>query len=338
MTPFTFLFDLDPKDAVAGVHFAMRSITHRRLWAGEAGEPAGGQAREAEVGLKIIGEIERDARVRLSKLSDARAERYKQALLDTAFELTKRKLKYEKGAGEKLLRERRPERDGSVITISIPLPFSKPKSVSVGAYLILLTAAFVYLLVSLWPATGVASGGGPSPSPVSLLGGFVQLLLGPETRVLLLVIVSGVLGSCVYAAANYAAMFRRRELAYGRYWFFLVRPVSGAVLAPLVYFLLRAGFLQPTADVRDLNVFGLIAFSALSGMYSEQAMSKLREVSEVLFGAVGPQARGGQGGSPRVESAPPVAPAARVQSEEGKAAPSEPDAPPSSGPDAAAGI
>lgn len=328
MRLFDFLLNLDPKDAVAGVHFAMRSITHRHLRGGRGAAPAGatvpaaggpgGTDGETKVGLMIVEEIERDAGVRLGELSAARAERYKQALLDTAFELTRRKLGYEKGAGEKLLREWRAEPVGTVVSISIPLPFSTSKSVSVGTYLMLLTAALVYLLVCLWPGTGAATGGGPSP--VSLLGGLVRLLLDPETRVLLLVIVMGVLGSSVYAASNYAALLLRRDLGYGQYWLFLVRPAAGALVAPLVYFVFRAGFLQPAAGVEDLNVFGLLALSVLSGMFSEQVIRKLREVSEVMFGAGGPRDRGGVGGKPRGGSAPPAAAAAKPQSDEGKGA------------------
>ena len=60
-------------------------------------------------------------------------------------------------------------------------------------------------------------------------------------------------------------------------------PVQGAALALIVYFTLRGGYLgqDQTAPV---NPYGVAALSALVGLFTRHAVSKLTDVFDTLFG------------------------------------------------------
>lgn len=77
---------------------------------------------------------------------------------------------------------------------------------------------------------------------------------------------------------------KRRWLPY-----YLSLPIVGAALAPIVYMLLRVGILTPTglanggAGTSNLNLVGIYAFAALTGMFAKTATDKLSEVFGTLF-------------------------------------------------------
>jgi hypothetical protein len=59
----------------------------------------------------------------------------------------------------------------------------------------------------------------------------------------------------------------------GKLVWYVLMPISGAALAPMVYLLLRVGVLSSGTD--SMNVFGLYAFAALTGLFAEQAIEML---------------------------------------------------------------
>ena len=78
------------------------------------------------------------------------------------------------------------------------------------------------------------------------------------------------------------------ERALQRSWllFYYLRPPVGAVLGLFVYFILRMGVLsQGVRDVRRraVNVYGVLTFAGLAGMFSRQAIDKFAEVFDMLF-------------------------------------------------------
>ena len=77
----------------------------------------------------------------------------------------------------------------------------------------------------------------------------------------------------------------RRELQRSWLIFYCVRPLVGSLLALIVYFVLRMGVLSPgqSTGPSSINVYGVLAFAALSGMFSRQAVDKLAEIFETIF-------------------------------------------------------
>jgi hypothetical protein len=55
------------------------------------------------------------------------------------------------------------------------------------------------------------------------------------------------------------------------------------MLGSIFYFVIRAGFFSPSASIENSNPIGFIALAALAGMFSEQAVLKLKDVAETLL-------------------------------------------------------
>src|SRR5262245_11498759 len=151
-----------------------------------------------------------------------------------------------------------------------------------GIYLIVLSFVLFYFLLKLMP--GIASDTGPAT--VNLIG-WGKVLLWPETRLLLLAICAGALGSFVHTATSFADFVGNRQLVKSWLWWYLLRPFIGSFLAATLYVAIRAG-LMPAQGASGMNAFGVATVSALSGMFAKQATDKLREVFENLFKSTPP--------------------------------------------------
>lgn len=110
-----------------------------------------------------------------------------------------------------------------------------------------------------------------------------------EKTVLRMVILLGALGGSLHLVLSLVmyignGQFKRRWLPY-----YLSLPIAGAALAPIVYMLLRVGILSPSgianspSGTASLNLVGIYAFSALTGMFAKTATDKLNEVFSTIF-------------------------------------------------------
>ena len=71
--------------------------------------------------------------------------------------------------------------------------------------------------------------------------------------------------------------------------FYLFRPLLGAVLGLLFYFVLRGGFLLITMNESpvafdNLNIWSLAALGGLIGLFAKNAINRMRELTDTLFG------------------------------------------------------
>lgn len=71
---------------------------------------------------------------------------------------------------------------------------------------------------------------------------------------------------------------------FKRSWtlFYLIKPLTGSGVALLIYFVLRAGLLN-YGDANNINLYGVVAFSALAGLFTDKATLKLEEIFIVIF-------------------------------------------------------
>lgn len=60
-------------------------------------------------------------------------------------------------------------------------------------------------------------------------------------------------------------------------------PFSDSVLAAVFYFVVHNGFSSPEAGFAETSPFGFATLAAMVGRFSEQAVSKLKEISETLL-------------------------------------------------------
>jgi hypothetical protein len=93
---------------------------------------------------------------------------------------------------------------------------------------------------------------------------------------------AGALGALVGGCARFLSFSPTDQLTRRDEWTYLVRPVQGAALALIVYFTLRGGFLGQTQE--QVNPYGVAAMSALVGLFTRHALSKLHAVFDTLFG------------------------------------------------------
>ncbi|HEY1272320.1 MAG TPA: hypothetical protein VGF08_10065 [Terriglobales bacterium] len=168
-------------------------------------------------------------------------------------------------------------------TVQIPPePMRRAVRIAFGIYMMLLNIVLVYLLFKIWPGK-VPADPAEASALVSIFWNKVQISLTPETRYLLIVVLTGALGSYIHAATSFADFIGNRQL-YGSWaWWYALRPFIGVALALIVYFSIRGGLVGASTGADGLSPYGVAAIAGLAGLFSKQATDKLREVFENLF-------------------------------------------------------
>ena len=64
---------------------------------------------------------------------------------------------------------------------------------------------------------------------------------------------------------------------------YILLPFVGASLGLVFYLVIRAGFFPPQASVDQTSPFGFAALAGLVGLFSQQAVLKLKDVAETLL-------------------------------------------------------
>lgn len=129
-----------------------------------------------------------------------------------------------------------------------------------------------------------------SPSGEEQAGQTVSFFFGsyeipPEMRLLLIVMLAGALGSLVHGLRSLSWYVGNRELRWSWLAMYVLLPFVGALLAVVFYFVIRAGF---GGNQAATGHFGFAAFSALIGLFSEQAIQRLKLVAETMLSKVDP--------------------------------------------------
>ncbi len=110
-----------------------------------------------------------------------------------------------------------------------------------------------------------------------------------ETRLILLVLLAGAIGSYVHATSSLVDYLGNRTLVSSWVWWYLLRPFIGMMLALIFYFGFRGGFITGGVNqggegaANFINPFGIAALGGLVGMFSKVAADKLNEVFVTLF-------------------------------------------------------
>jgi len=157
-----------------------------------------------------------------------------------------------------------------------PSPMTLLARSLLGVYCLLLIVLLLYLLISILPPSLGGDAEAPSPSDR-------ESRLGPEARLLLLVAIVGALGACIHMATSFTLFAGKSELTANWLWWYLLRPPIGAALGTILYLVIRGVMFSTSADSRAVNLFGVLAFSGLAGMFSKQAIEWLRQVFDQMF-------------------------------------------------------
>ncbi len=148
----------------------------------------------------------------------------------------------------------------------------------IAAYLILFSIYLLYSIVRFWPPTGSLG-----ESYINNFIFFGTFSIRDEVRLLVIVALSGALGSLVHALRSFYWYVGHRALM--RSWLiqYIMLPFVGTTLALAFYLVIRGGFFSPQANLTDTQPFGFAALGVLVGMFSEQAILKLKEIANTLL-------------------------------------------------------
>ena len=158
-----------------------------------------------------------------------------------------------------------------------------------------------------------------------------------EETVLWTVVLLGALGGTLRLLSSLVRYVGNRQLTGSWFLYYLAMPFQGALLASIVYMLLRVGILAPSVSgdsgTAHLNLISVYAFSALTGLFSNQAMVKLRDIFEEVFRPKKDEQKDPlSANSPNTAPSPPTPPPAPPTP--AQSPPPPPQAPPEPGPNA----
>jgi hypothetical protein len=164
------------------------------------------------------------------------------------------------------------------------LTASSRSTIVLGLWLIFLAIMSVIVFVQLFNVEIPTVAEGQVATTVTVKFLIWQLTdITQDTRLIVLVITAGVLGSLVKALGSFAHYIAKKEFTSNWIWFYILHPFLGAGLALMIYLMIRAGFFAPGASTKDLSLFGFIGISALAGLFQSQALEKLKEIATSIF-------------------------------------------------------
>jgi hypothetical protein len=140
-----------------------------------------------------------------------------------------------------------------------------------------IAAVFVlYCLVVFWPATS-----NRSYQAVNFLGW--RKNVSQDTLFFVIVALGGALGGLIHSIRSMSWYVGNRNLRWSWLHFNLMLPIVGALSGTVFYLVLRAGLLSPSASNEAVSPFGFTAVAVMAGLFSEQAMEKLKQIATDLF-------------------------------------------------------
>jgi hypothetical protein len=112
----------------------------------------------------------------------------------------------------------------------------------------------------------------------------------PQKAVIIMVVLLGTLGGLIHLASSLTIYVGNRDLKRSWIIYYLLAPLQGAGLAPVLYLLLKSAVLTPQysggAGTENLNLTAIYAFAGLTGLFSKQAIEKLADVFATLFAKI----------------------------------------------------
>jgi hypothetical protein len=104
-----------------------------------------------------------------------------------------------------------------------------------------------------------------------------------EVRLLLIVILAAALGNLVHTVRSVYWYVGNRSLKWSWVAKYVLQPFAASALAVIFYLVVRGGFFSPQTTFENTSPFGFAALAALVGLFSEQAVLKLKTVAETVF-------------------------------------------------------
>ncbi len=163
---------------------------------------------------------------------------------------------------------------------TVPFKVSKKKRIGLGIYFVVMAFILMFFIFVLWP-TKIHDGNGNYE--FDTLVPLFSTDIKSENRLILIVMLTGALGSYIHATTSFVTYIGNRNLFSSWIWWYILRPFIGMALGLTFYFVIRGGLLATSTGADNVNLFGIAAVAALAGMFSKQATDKLREIFDNLF-------------------------------------------------------
>src|SRR4051794_1140681 len=171
----------------------------------------------------------------------------------------------------------------------------------------LVSMLVLYSLWALWPDAVTPSGKVPEFQGVNWFGWHMRGVQR-ETLFFLVVALGGALGGLIHTIRSLSWYVGNRRFRWSWVPFNLMLPLVGALGGTVFYIVLRAGLFSPSTSVSEASPFGFCAVALLVGLFSEQAMEKLRQVAANVFVEPGANADSLADGAAATTDSPPEAP------------------------------
>ena len=155
---------------------------------------------------------------------------------------------------------------------------------AVVLFTIVITVSGVLTLYSLWSFWPLTPATGKTPPPYQTVDYFAwQPKVTREELFFIVVALGGALGGFIHTLRSLSWYIGNRQLRWSWLPFNLMLPVIGALGGTVFYVVLRAGLFSSSSNVDAASPFGFTAVALLAGLFSEQAMEKLRLLASELF-------------------------------------------------------
>jgi hypothetical protein len=110
-----------------------------------------------------------------------------------------------------------------------------------------------------------------------------------QGKLLLLVVLAGALGGVLHAGRSLFSFVGNRNLRVSWLWMYYLLPLSGAVTGALFFLVMLAGLFSVQGNTAQ-SFFLTIGIAAIVGMFSQQAVEKLKQISEAILTKLPPSA------------------------------------------------
>jgi hypothetical protein len=181
---------------------------------------------------------------------------------------------------------------------------------SLAGWFILLGVISIFWLIKLWPSTPpdrhldakldslsvriehLSQKGSDSSKTVIDTTHAAASHEATDQTFLLIALLAGILGGIVHGLSSLMDFRGNRRLFQSWSLWYFCSPLLGGMIALIMFFVVRAGLFPDTSATYALNPYGVAAISALAGLFTEKALTKLSEVLDTLIPTK--ETRGGQ--------------------------------------------
>lgn len=155
-----------------------------------------------------------------------------------------------------------------------------------AVYLIAIAVILIWGIIQLWPPPAGTDEAVQMSYSATFL--FWDISISAESHLILIVSLAGAIGTQAHSLRSLFWYVGNRQLKYSWMMRYILMPFVGISLGLVFYFVIRGGFFAAGTSIQDLSPHGFVALAFLVGMFSEQAVERLKKVAEALFAKSGP--------------------------------------------------